>query len=165
MSGREVAASLNALENAAAREALRRCCGASRWVDGMLARRPYVDDDALFAAADDVWWGLGVEDWLEAFAAHPRIGDRSAAQGWSREEQSGIDAASADVAARLRDGNERYERRFGHVFLICAAGRTAGEMLAELKRRVTNDAGTELREAAEEQCKITRLRLRKLVSP
>jgi len=130
----------------------------------MMAQRPFVDDATLLEAADEAWHDLATADWLEAFAAHPRIGGHEA-RGWSREEQAGIRAATPEVSERLGDLNRRYERRFGHVFLICATGRSAAELLAELERRITNDASVEIREAAEEQRKITRLRLQKLGDP
>lgn len=164
MTAREVAAYLNGLDDAAVRTAFTRCCAASRWVDGMLARRPFADDAAVFAAADEIWRTLSPADWREAFAAHPRIGERAAAGAWSRREQAGMETASAEIARRLADGNRRYEERFGHVFLICATGRSAEEMLAALERRLTNDPATELQEAATEHAAITRLRLAKLVT-
>jgi 2-oxo-4-hydroxy-4-carboxy-5-ureidoimidazoline decarboxylase len=127
----------------------------------MAAARPFADDAAVAAAAERAWWALEPADWREAFAAHPRIGERAAAE-WSRREQAGMDGAAAGTRRALADGNRAYEARFGHVFLICATGRAAGEMLAELERRMANDPAAELREAAGEQAKITRLRLDKL---
>jgi len=158
------AAYLNSLSIAAARAALGRCCGARQWVDGMLAARPFASDADLLAAAERVWWGLGCADWLEALAAHPRIGARAEAMtDWARREQAGANGAAEATLAALAQGNRTYEERFGHVFLICATGRTADEMLGALRARLTNDSATELRVAAEEQAKITRLRLDRLV--
>lgn len=128
----------------------------------MAARRPFQNVDDLYRAAEDVWWSLEGSDWLEAFAHHPRIGERAA--GWAKGEQSGVADASADVRKALTRRNRMYERRFGHVFLICATGRGATEMLANLDQRMDNDPATELRIAAGEQAKITRLRLDKLLS-
>ncbi len=159
---------LDSLDEAGARQALERCCGAQRWVGGMLARRPFANSANLHQAADEVWSELGSEDWLEAFSHHPRIGDRQMAgaaqetRRWSSGEQAGASRASAQVQQALERGNQRYEERFGHVFLICASGRSGEEMLAELKRRLTNEPTQELREAAAEQAKITHLRLDKL---
>lgn len=157
---------LDALSAAAARQALHRCCASSAWVEEMLRRRPFGDDETLFEAADEAWWALDPDDWLEAFAGHPRIGEREAAAfktaGWSREEQSGVEAAAAGTRRELGEGNRAYEEKFGHVFLICATGKSAAEMLAALRRRMENDPQTELRVAAEEQRNITRLRLEKL---
>ena len=164
MTGERLAGYLNALSEERARAALGRCCGARHWVDGMLAARPFASDAELLAAAERVWWGLGRADWLEAFAAHPRIGARAEAMtDWARREQAGANGAAEATLAALAQGNRTYEKRFGHLFLICATGRTADEMLGALRGRLTNDPTTELRIAAEEQAKITRLRLHKLV--
>ncbi len=168
MTGERLAGYLNALSDERARAALQRCCGARQWVDGMLAARPFASDAELLAAAERVWWRLGRADWLEAFAAHPRIGARGKREGeamtdWARHEQAGAHGAVEATLAALAQENRAYEQRFGHVFLICATGRTADEMLGALRGRLTNDPATELRVAAEEQAKITRLRLDKLV--
>jgi len=153
---------LNSLSDDAARAALDRCCGAARWVEGMLAARPYASDVAVFDAAERVWWGRTQTDWLEAFRRHPRIGEREHAEAWARQEQAGMDGAPAATRAALANGNRVYETRFGHVFLICATGRTPEDMRRELERRLRNDPAAELRIAASEQAKITRLRLEKL---
>lgn len=130
----------------------------------MVAGRPYADDATLLAAAEQAWWDLESEDWLEAFRAHPKIGERGA-DAWTRGEQAGVDAAHAEMRQRLAEGNEAYERRFGHVYLVCATGRNATELLSDLESRLGNDAASELRIAATEQAKITRLRLEKLATP
>ena len=164
---------LDALPEERAAEALRACCGASNWVAGMLGRRPFHARQALLEAADDVWAELESNDWLEAFTHHPRIGEQHAAlatvareaRTWSAAEQSGAAAAAEDVATALAEGNRAYEARFGFIFLICATGLSADTMLATLQRRLRNDAESELRVAAEEQRKITRLRLEKLLTP
>lgn len=155
---------MNALSPDAAAALFRRCCGSGRWVDGMLAGRPYADDRSLADAADHVWWDLEREDWLEAFQAHPRIGER-ATDAWAQREQSGVGDAEADVRRQLAQGNAAYEQRFGHVYLICATGRSAADLLSDLESRLTNDAARELRIAAREQAKITRLRLERLTTP
>ena len=158
------AAYLNSLPVAAARAALGCCCGARHWVNAMLAARPFASDAELLATGERVWWGLGRADWLEAFAAHPRIGDRQEAlTDWARREQAGADGAAVATLTALAQGNLTYEQRFGHVFLISATGKTADEMLGALRGRLSNDPAAELRVAAEEQAKITRLRLDKLV--
>lgn len=149
---------LDVMERAAAEQVLRACCGSSRWVAQMLERRPFHEPDALLDTADQVWSQLSSDDHLEAFAAHPRIGERSHSR-WSQREQAGADDADGDVRRRLHEGNVAYEQRFGHVFLIRAAGRSATEMLAALEERLEHDAATELAIAAEEQRQITRLRL------
>jgi OHCU decarboxylase len=152
-----------------AAELLRACCGASRWVAAMVAHRPYGSLGTLLAAADDAWWSLDVGDWREAFAHHPRIGERKAAvaqddraAGWSAGEQAGAAGAAAMLQAQLARANEEYERRFGHIYIVCATGKSAEEMLALARGRMENDPDAELRVAAEEQRKITRLRLEKL---
>lgn len=157
------AAWLNGMSPDAAERELRRCCGSERWAREMSTRRPFGSDADLLAAADDVWWDLEPDDWLEAFAAHPRIGERDG-DAWSAEEQAGMNDASRRLEAEIREGNRAYEAKFGHVFLICATGLSATEMAEALERRLDNDPETELRVAAAEQAKITELRLRKLAT-
>lgn len=150
----------------AAREILARACGSSRWVDRMLARRPFGRDAKLLTAARVEWFGLTERDWLEAFAHHPRIGDRASlaerfptTYDLSSREQAAVGAAHADVLSALADGNDEYFERFGFIFIVCATGKTAPEMLQLLRDRLSNDRATELRIAAEEQARITALRL------
>jgi OHCU decarboxylase len=166
---------LNALPATEAEAELLACCGASRWARSMVARRPFGYVAELFAAADEIWRSLGPEDWVEAFSRHPQIGEKPGekqskseagqllSSGWSAEEQSGVQRNSADVLARLAEGNRAYRQRFGYIFIVCATGKTAQEMLAILERRLQNDASAELTIAAEEQRQITRLRLEKLL--
>jgi 2-oxo-4-hydroxy-4-carboxy-5-ureidoimidazoline decarboxylase len=157
---------LNALPTPAARDALDRCCGARRWVEAMLAARPFASDQALYETAERAWWTLRPADWLEAFGRHPRIGARGEAStdAVARREQAGMDGADAATRRAVDEGNRAYEQRFGHVFLICATGRSAEEMRRELERRLTNDAAAELGVTAAEQAKITRLRLERLAA-
>jgi 2-oxo-4-hydroxy-4-carboxy-5-ureidoimidazoline decarboxylase len=159
----------NGLPEAEAAAELLAVCHSRRWAREVAAGRPYADLAALQAAADEVWTGLDAEDWLEAFAAHPRIGEGGSGGGrsaaWSRQEQSGVGAAGRDVQEALARGNAAYEERFGHVFLVAAAGRSADEILAELEARLGNDPATELRVAAGEHRRITRLRIEKLMRP
>jgi 2-oxo-4-hydroxy-4-carboxy-5-ureidoimidazoline decarboxylase len=154
---------LNAMSASDAQRELARCCGSRRWAETMARRRPFPDEDALYHAAEQVWWSLGADDWLEAFGHHPRIGERAA--GWARDEQSGVSTASRVTMASLAAFNADYERKFGYVFLICATGRSAEDMLGDVQRRLGNDPEPELRVAAGEQAKITRLRLEKLLTP
>lgn len=161
---------LNALPETDAQEALARCCGSRRWVQGMVAARPYHSDRAMFEIAERTWWDLEPDDWLDAFSHHPRIGERiserpasATERGWSTTEQSGMDQADREVEDAMVARNLEYERRFGHVFLICATGRSGYEMLMALLTRLDNDPTDELRVAAAEQAKITRIRLEKLV--
>ncbi len=164
----QLARYLDGLDEAAARVALARCCAARRWVEDMLARRPFGDDAAVFAAAEEAWAPLGAQDWHEAMASHPRIGERANARdpsaSWSRGEQAGVARADHDVRVALEAGNRAYEQRFGQVFLICATGKRAEQVLAELDLRLSNDPQVEVQVAAGEQAKITRLRLAKLVA-
>jgi 2-oxo-4-hydroxy-4-carboxy-5-ureidoimidazoline decarboxylase len=154
----------------AAREILSRACGSRRWVERMLARRPFGSAAALQSAAREEWFALDEADWLEAFSHHPRIGDRGslsarfpATHDLSAREQSAVDFAGARVIDQLADANEAYRDRFGFIFIVCATGKTAGEMLRLLRDRLHNDRATELRTAAEEQAKITALRLSSLL--
>lgn len=149
---------------------LTRCCGASRWVRGMLERRPFGSDAALHEAADLVWADMAPSDVLEALSHHPRIGadldelrkKYGSTASWAASEQQGAQAADEATLIALRDGNVRYEARFGHLFVVCATGKNAAEMLALLEARMSNEADAELRVAAAEQSKITHLRLEKL---
>jgi OHCU decarboxylase len=167
---------LNGLPAAQAHAELLACCGSSHWVREMVARRPFDDSAELFAAADEIWRSLDRDDWLEAFASHPQIGEKRGerqieseagqqlASRWSADEQSGTKRNSVDVMTRLAEGNRAYRQRFGYIFIVCAAGKTASEMLAILERRLQNDAFAELTIAAEEQRRIMRLRLEKLMA-
>jgi OHCU decarboxylase len=140
-------------------------CHSRVWATQVAAQRPYADVDSLLAAADDTWMALRPDDWLEALDAHPRIGERGGKSAdFSKREQAGFGVAGDDVQAAIASGNLEYEDRFGHVFLISAEGRTAEEILANLRSRLDNDADTELRIAAEEHRRITRLRLQRLLS-
>jgi OHCU decarboxylase len=150
----------------AARAILLRACGSTRWVDRMMARRPFGTDKKLLFAARNEWFGLTEQDWLEAFAHHPRIGDRAslearfpATHDLSAKEQAGVGAARSEVITALGEANERYLERFGFIFIVCATGKTAEEMLSLLRDRLNNDRATELRIAAGEQAKITAIRL------
>jgi allantoicase len=138
---------------------LRRVCGSSEWTRRMMAARPLAD---AFAAADEIWASMGRDDCLEAFAAHPRIGEKKGG-AWSASEQSGTTTAGDTTMRALAEANAEYERKFGHIYIVCATGRSAEEMLAMARERLNNDAATELRMAAEEQRKIMQLRLWKLV--
>lgn len=160
----------NELPTEAARAALRECCGSGRWAAAVEAQRPFASRSALLECAETVWWGLDPSDWLEAFRSHPRIGERAAEAGqtrreqdWSAREQAGMDAAVPDVRAAMEVRNREYEARFGHIFIVCAAGRSADEMLRTVEQRLGNDPAQELRVAAAEQARITRLRLEALL--
>jgi allantoicase len=157
---------LDALPQHHAEQELLAVCGSTRWARELAAARPYPSLAAMEEAASSVWRGLDRADWLEAFAAHPRLGEGARGGGsWARQEQAGTAGADPDVLAALDDGNRAYEAKFGHVFLLCATGLSADEMLAALRTRRDNDPQSELAVAAGEQEKITALRLRKLLTP
>ena len=161
---------LDAMTAPRAAEVLASCCGSTRWVSAMVARRPFKSRGAVKSAADEVWKSLESSDWLEAFASHPRIGERSSAtqpgelgNSWAAAEQSGVEVARHDVRSALAEANRKHEERFGYIYIVCATGKTAEEMLALARERLRNDPDDELKIAAEEQRKITRLRLDKLL--
>lgn len=160
---------LNSLGAAEAEAALLRCCGSSRWARLMAALRPFHTTEALVDAAGDVWRALAAQDWMQAFAAHPRIGaslrtERPVAAAWSADEQAGVSTADAGLLRELDRLNDEYESRFGHRFIVCASGLSAEEMLARMHVRMTGDPTEELSMAASEQARITELRLHKLLT-
>jgi OHCU decarboxylase len=162
---------LNTLSTVDAEMEFLKCCGSQRWVQAMAGARPFKSVDDLLTKANQLWWSVSAEDWLEAFHAHPKIGEQKGAatqteqaRTWSAQEQSGVAAAADEVKTALAQGNLEYEQRFGFIYIVCATGKSSAEMLAILKERLTNDPETELRAAAEEQSKITRLRLEKLLN-
>ncbi len=209
---------LNELDGDAAEAALLACCGSRAWAAAVARSRPFADAAALFVTADRIWWNLAPSDWLEAFRAHPRIGETAPAEAslktrptpeaglktrpttesdevaktaagwasrpvdeslqtdvgrvfrpadegrWSAQEQSGVRTADDTTRAALASANREYERRFGHIFLVCATGKSADEMLGLLRVRLDNDPDTELRIAAHEQRTITRLRLEEFLA-
>ena len=172
---------LNALPREEADVRFLSCCGSPEWAHRLTMERPFRDADELQEAADRVWRSLPESEWREAFAAHPRIGleeaagtgpadlhpppnsDRARARAWSRQEQSGTKSASPETLVNLADANREYEERFGYIFIVCASGKSAAEMLALAESRLHNDARTELAIAAEEQRKIMLLRLARLL--
>lgn len=161
---------LNALDEQGAAEALRRCCGAERWVQALLAARPYASSEELLDVAEQRWRALDRADYLEAFSHHPQIGEDLAAlrrrfartHALSAREQAGVSGADEATLAALRDGNREYRERFGYIFIVCATGKSAAEMLSLLRERLHNPPELELTIAAAEQAKITRLRLAQL---
>jgi OHCU decarboxylase len=141
------------------------CFASQAWADRVAAGRPYADFESLWAACEAAWSGLAPADWLGAFAAHPRIGERGGhAPDSSDREQNGVYAAPRGTLDALAEENRRYEARFDHVFLISASGRTAGEILAALRQRMSNDPSVEIEVAAAEHRKITRLRLVRMLA-
>lgn len=164
---------LQDLNNMARSEAVRelmKCCGSLNWASRLADERPFHNLDSLLRVSDDIWRGLGAADWLEAFSHHPKIGEKRAAQRvseearrWSEEEQAGASLAPAESMLELINANQEYERKFGFIFIVCATGKTTQEMLNLLKERLENGADEELLIAAEEQRRITNLRLKKLL--
>jgi OHCU decarboxylase len=162
---------LNALSSTDTEAELLKCCGSTRWARETTGERPFASLEELCQKADAVCESLNEEDWLEAFRAHPKIGERKAATGqsqqaqsWSAQEQSGVTSAARETVDELVQQNRDYEARFGFIFIVCASGKSPEEMLTILKSRIGNDRHVELLIAAEEQRKITRLRLEKLLS-
>ncbi len=161
---------LNTLPVGEVESVLTRCCGCARWAATMAERRPFRNQDELFSTADLVWQQLTSQDWKEAFSHHPKIGDVKGlrekfvtTRAWAQGEQSGASNASEIVLQELADGNRKYEEKFGYIFIVCATGKSAGEMLTLLTQRLKNLPDNELHIAAGEQSKITRLRLAKLL--
>jgi OHCU decarboxylase len=154
---------LNCLDPARAEAEFLRCCGSGRWARAMTEARPFGSLDAITRAGDAIWLSLGQDDRLEAFAAHPQIGEQGRVSAWSNQEQAGMQSAADAVRARLAASNAVYRSRFGYIFVVCATGKSPEEMLLMLDARLSNDPATELRVAAEEQRKITGLRLAKLM--
>ena len=153
---------LNALPAAAADRALLQCCGAKAWAAHMTQLRPFEKRADVPAAADRVWPQLSEADWLEAFAAHPRIGQPSES-AWSLREQGAVYTAADRTKRALEEANTEYEKRFGFTYIVFAAGKTPEEMLELLQQRLHNTREAELKNAAAEQMKITRLRLERLL--
>jgi 2-oxo-4-hydroxy-4-carboxy-5-ureidoimidazoline decarboxylase len=164
----EVLARWNELPSGEAELELLPCCGSKVWAHRMAADRPFANEASLLDASQEIWRGLGDADWIEAFRSHPRIGEtrserpphaRSAA--WSAQEQQQAAAGGDVVKIALADANREYEARFNRIFIICANGKSAGEILEILRARLQNDAETELREAVEQQRQIMQLRIRR----
>ena len=160
---------LNALPLHAAHEAFLNCCGSPKWADAMSRGRPFADLNEVARRAQENFDDLTDEDWKEAFAAHPKIGETRVrggdnAQRWSQQEQSAAAISSLETHRRLEQRNEEYYSRFGYIFIICATGKSAEEVLSALAQRLKNDPAAELQIAASEQRKITLLRLQKMMT-
>ena len=160
---------LNSLPDYAVRSVLLNCCGSQNWAESMTQRRPFTDTKQLLDQHGATSARLAADDWKEAFAAHPKIGEEKdtissgQAQRWSQQEQSGASCASIQIKNALQRRNQEYYERFGYIFIVCASGKSAEQMLATLTERLGNDPSRELAVAAEEQKKITQLRLQKLL--
>jgi 2-oxo-4-hydroxy-4-carboxy-5-ureidoimidazoline decarboxylase len=163
-------ARLNNLNQQTAQVEFLRCCGSLQWAQAMSARRPFQDEAQLFAAAEEIWRQLPPEEWREAFSHHPKIGDLdslrqrfAATRQWSEGEQTGMQGATEETLAALAAGNAAYEKKFGYIFIVCATGKSADEMLAILQHRLPHAPAVEIKIAAEEQNMITKIRLEKLL--
>lgn len=164
-------AALNTLPAAARAKALATCCGATAWVATLNAQFPFDSATALYEAAERVWHSLGEADWREAFTHHPKIGDVGALQekfastaAWAAGEQGAVERASLETLEALAAGNAAYEQKFGYIFIVCATGKSAEQMLALLQARLPHEPSQEIHVAMSEQAKITRLRLEKLLA-
>lgn len=162
---------LNNLSQQEAFDELFKCCGCTNWANKLSAQRPFESIQDLFSKSDQLWAGATKEDGLEAFQHHPKIGDIkslekkfASTKEWAGGEQAGVNTASQVVLQELAKGNADYEHKFGYIFIVCATGKSAEEMLALLNNRLGNDAETELKIAMGEQNKITKIRLEKLVA-
>ena len=157
----------NSLDAASAAREILHCCGSRAWAEGLASLRPFADAQELVVVSDRVWAGLAEDDWKEAFDSHPRIGQQHAraataeSLAWSSEEQRAAMSGEDALKLALADGNRQYEKRFGRIFIVCAAGKSAAEILATLTARMNHTAADELLEAAEQQRQITQLRLRR----
>ena len=161
---------LNALPPAEAEKELFNCCGSREWASKVAKERPFASTEQLIESANRIWFSLQRNDWLEAFRRHPKIGDKKSQQAtsteaanWSEQEQSGVQDASQTTVQLLAQLNAEYEKKFGFIFIVCATGKRAEEMLALLRERLGNSPDQELLTAAREQAKITELRIRKLL--
>ena len=162
---------LNELGSEEAVTELTKCCGTHNWVDRMVSSRPFEDQDALFDTAEEYWFDGSESDWLEAFTHHPKIGDVDSlskkyanTKAWAGTEQKSVDTAPMEVIEKLAKLNSLYEHTFGFIFIVCATGKTAEEMLEILESRIDNEHQEELKIAMGEQHKITTLRLKKLIT-
>jgi 2-oxo-4-hydroxy-4-carboxy-5-ureidoimidazoline decarboxylase len=168
MTDSDVAQRMNRMTDAELIDQLLRCCSSTAWCDAVARRRPFADRTHLHRVADEAFDALSQEDWLQAFAGHPKIGDIGALRirfggdaDWSQAEQSPVASADEETLVALADGNRRYEAKFGFIFIVCATGKSAAEMLRLLLLRLPGDRQTEIAAAAAEQRKITHLRIDK----
>jgi len=162
---------LNNLSGDRVKSVFTKCCGSTGWVSQMIMNVPFSNQDDLFEMAENIWFELSETDWLEAFTHHPKIGDIQSLEkkfaetrDWAGKEQSSVKSASRETIKRLAHFNEDYERKFGFIFIVCATGKSANEMLKLLESRRDNNYEKEIRIAMKEQHKITSIRLNKLLS-
>ena len=161
---------LNGLDSSEAAAQFNLCCGATNWIKIMNQSRPFQNKNEVYQQAESIWFSLSSEDWLEAFTHHPKIGDIDSlrkkfhnTKSISKNEQSGVNDAEKSTLNNLAKSNQLYEDKFGFIFIVCATGKSADEMLALIKMRLNNNAKIEMQNAAKEQNKITQLRLKTLL--
>lgn len=161
---------LNNLNKGECRSELKKCCGSAKWVEAMISLMPFASKENLFQSSEKIWNSLSEHDWKEAFTHHPKIGDLgslrakfSATKELSANEQSAVNEASHETLEELARLNREYENKFGFIFIVCATGKSAGEMLQIIKERINNDPALELLNAKNEQSKITKIRLEKII--
>ena len=162
--------SLNSLTNSEANEQFKLCCGAKNWIQKMNRNRPFQNENEVYNKAESIWFSLSSDDWLEAFTHHPKIGNIESlrkkfhnTKSISENEQSGVNDAAESTLKDLAESNQLYEDKFGFIFIVCATGKSADEMLAMIKIRLNNNVNAEMLNASKEQNKITKLRLEKLL--
>ncbi|WP_375437983.1 2-oxo-4-hydroxy-4-carboxy-5-ureidoimidazoline decarboxylase [uncultured Hymenobacter sp.] len=162
---------LNNLPKPGLAEALSNCCGATAWVEAMTKRFPIADEEKLLTEASTIWHQLAPADWREAFNHHPKIGDINSLKekfastsAWAAGEQAAVRHTSEAVLQALAAGNTQYEEKFNYIFIVCATGKSAEEMLALLQARLPNEPDQEIQVAMREQAKITEIRLKKLLA-
>jgi len=162
---------INQAREAGAESMFQDCCGSAEWARRLTASRPFASESELIQRAAEIWNDLDTADWLEAFSAHPRIGEAKAAREqqarsaeWSAREQAGMSSADELLRQEIADANRQYYEKFGFIFIVCASGKSAGEMLELCRNRFCSDREAEIGRAAREQQKITEIRLRKLLS-
>ena len=161
---------LNEMDTDEAGKIFSQCCGSSNWISRMVKCRPYSSEFELIKNSEEIWFALNKNDWIEAFEHHPRIGDLNSLKEkysdtklMAGKEQSGVESASDKVLSELSTFNKEYENKFGYIFIVCATGKSADEMLSLVRERIHNSAEEEIHIAAAEQNKITKLRLEKLL--
>jgi 2-oxo-4-hydroxy-4-carboxy-5-ureidoimidazoline decarboxylase len=159
----------NKLSIIQAKNELLKCCGSNSWADKVMEQFPFSSINTIKSISDIVWFSCKKTDWLEAFSNHPKIGEKASdnstfqsTKNWAENEQSGVQNAKSDLLSKLAEGNKHYADKFGFIFIICATGKSAEEMFENLNQRMNNDIEKEIRIAAEEQNKITHLRIDKL---
>ncbi len=162
---------LNSLKPQEAADELFKCCGSTAWSKKLSEQRPFKNAHDLCETSDGIWENATNEDGLEAFTHHPKIGDIkslekkfASTKEWAGGEQSGVNVANQTILQALAKGNDDYENKFGFIFIVCATGKSAEEMLVLLNERIGNDKAVEIKIAMEEQNKITKIRLKKLIS-